>query len=349
VVDTVKTHHEGVPRKLELSGITLAGRYVIERQLARGGMGAVYRATDVETGRACAVKVLRAELHTSEEMAHRFRRETQVVSSLGHPNVVSVYDSGVTPDGAPYFVMEFLEGRDLGALLEAQGRLPWRRAFGIAEQICSALQAAHEAEILHRDVKPENFFMVSEAGADSEHDDFVKVLDFGIAKRTAREGSMITKVGMFVGTPEYMSPEQARGDDLDARVDVYGLGVLLYHLVLGKVPFRGRDEFDVLTQHAKLLPEPPTLADASLELPPDAEHVILRALEKDPFDRYPSMAELGAALRQVLDAHTRPATSSSRTRLPKPEPEPSSPWGAVVAGLALGVAILAVAGLLLFG
>ncbi len=340
MVDTVSLDNPA-GRDLDLVGETLSDRYRIVDQLGRGGMGAVFRAEDQQTGQIHAIKVLRQSLIDSPEMFNRFRREAQVTSSIGHPNIVTISDFGRTSEGAPYFVMEYLEGLDLGALLRRDGPMPWRRVFGLALQICSALQAAHAAGILHRDVKPENFILL-----DSSKDDFIKVLDFGIAKRTDREGSVITRVGAFVGTPEYMSPEQARGDPLDARVDVYGVGVLLYHLIVGDVPFRGASEFEVLSKHAKEPPVPPTEANPHVRLPRDAEAVILRALAKAPEERHRAMWELAAALQGVLDEYAqRVTTSAPRLQMQAPAPPPpSTAWPAVIAGVGLGIGLLAAAG-----
>lgn len=340
MVDTVSTDIKA-RRDLDLVGQVLKDRYRIIDSLGRGGFGAVFRAEDLEQGTVCAVKALRPALIESTEMYNRFRREAQLPSSMGHPNIVDILDSGKSPEGVPFFVMEYLEGEDLGAILRRLGPLPWRRVFKIALQLCSALAAAHQAGILHRDVKPENVFVVA-----GPSDDFVKVLDFGIAKRTNREGSIITRVGAFIGTPEYMSPEQATGDELDHRVDIYGVGILIYQLIVGEVPFKSKDELEVLNMHAKTPPVRPSVANPHVRLPPEAESLILRALAKRREDRFQTALEMATAMSMVLSDYDELATTDvPRLQMEIPqEPPHNSTWMAVVVGIGLGISVLALAG-----
>ena len=348
MVDTVSTTQRG-RRQIDLVGQTIVDRYRVTQKLGHGGFGAVFLAEDLRTGAICALKALRPALIDSSEMFTRFLREASLPSSIGHPNIVEIWDTGRTSTGTPFFVMEYLEGEDLGRLLAREGPLPWPRVFTIALQICSALHAAHQAGVLHRDVKPENFFLIA-----GHQNDFIKVLDFGIAKKTGREQSVITQAGAFVGTPEYMSPEQARGDELDRRVDVYGVGILLYNLVTGEVPFKGGSELEILNKHAKQPPAPPSQLNPAV--PDFVERVILRALAKAREDRYLSMQELAQALRDALERDVgdraaapdsliadAPAAWSS-VSMPVPRPGPAAPtWLSVVAGLTLGVVLLAAA------
>jgi serine/threonine-protein kinase len=226
--------------------------------------------------------------------------------------------------------MEYLSGRDLATILKQEGPLPWQRAFELGIQIASALHAAHEAGILHRDVKPDNFYVIERDGRE-----WIKVLDFGIAKLLGDDGSVVTRTGLFVGTPEYMSPEQAEGLDLDRRVDVYGTGIMLYQLVTGKVPFRGRDEFDVLNKHVNVVPEPPSKRRPQANIPPEAERVILKALLKDRDERQQSMEELARDLKNALQLATQPRSVAPAGSV-VPDVERPFNWMGVVLGLAIG-------------
>ena len=229
--------------------------YLVRRLIGEGGMGLVYEAEHVEIGRRVAVKVLHAMYTRQPEVVARFRSEARAATRIGHPHIIDVFDSGTTVDGAVYFVMEFLEGRDLSQLVEEEGPLPAARAIAIAREICQALMAAHKAGILHRDLKPENVFLIDR---DGKHD-FVKVLDFGIAKTmeavTERVGRL-TNPGVAMGTPEYMAPEQAAGLPVDARADVYAVGAIIYEMMSGRPPHEGAHIMEVLTRKATVAPTP---------------------------------------------------------------------------------------------
>lgn len=290
-----------------LLGQVLDGRYRLDSILGSGGMGTVYRATHVTIGKTLAVKVLAEEFAGDDTFRKRFLREAQAVSQISHHNVVEVSDFGVTPTGSLYLVMEFLEGESLSDVLDREGGLGWKRAKPIILQVCRALQSAHEKGILHRDVKPENCMRISR----TDNPNFVKVLDFGLAKMLMAEPgldvSLSAKGGGIMGTPEYMSPERIRGLELDARTDVYALGVLAYELVTGCVPYSGDHYTKVLDQQLNAAPVPPRKVSPNLDISRGVEAVILRALEKSREARFPSAGEMADAFEQV-DA---PADASS--------------------------------------
>jgi serine/threonine-protein kinase len=330
-------------RKKDLVGQVVDGRYRVAERLGAGGMGTVYRVEHTEIRKSLALKVLLPELVDTEDMFKRFRQEAKAASSIGHPNIIEISDFGTLPDGSPFFVMEYLEGSDFATLLKREGPLPWQRAYELGIQLCSALHAAHERDILHRDVKPDNFFAIQRDGRE-----FVKVLDFGIAKLLGDDGSVVTRTGLFIGTPEYMSPEQAEGLDLDRRVDVYGTGIMLYQLVTGKVPFRGRDEFDVLNKHVNVAPEPPSQRRPDANIPPQAEAVILKALAKDREERQQDMEELARELRSALQTATQPQQVAATSGvLPDAKRPTNTP--AILAGVAIGAVVAGVIAWLLLG
>jgi len=233
-----------------LIGRVLAGKYVVERRIGEGGMGLVYQGVHRDIDKRVAIKVLRDDLSRRPEVVARFRQEARSASRIGHENIVDISDFGETTRGASYFVMEFLEGEDLANVLGREGTLDPERSGAIVLQCCRALSATHDKGIVHRDIKPENIFLTKRDSVD----DFVKIVDFGIAKMSDIEtdgapGRKLTKTGMIFGTPEYMSPEQAAGKELDHRVDVYALGIILYECMAGRVPFVGDTFMGVLTQH----------------------------------------------------------------------------------------------------
>jgi serine/threonine-protein kinase len=277
-------------------GTVLEQRYEIQRKIGQGGMGAVYEATHKLIGKRVAVKVLLDKYAQKDQIVARLEQEARLASSIGHSNIIDITDIGQTTDGRMFVVMEYLEGESLGALIGRVGRLEHGRAIAIARQVASALGAAHQKGIVHRDVKPENVFLLSRDGSRS---DFVKVVDFGISKSLRPEDGSdsprLTQTGMVLGTPLYMSPEQARGDEeLDHRIDIYALGVILYEMVTGEVPFRGSNYLNILSQ--VLADEPPPPREHDPNISPDLEAVILKALEKDRSHRYQSMQELAADL-----------------------------------------------------
>jgi serine/threonine-protein kinase len=280
-----------------LVGTVVAERYHVEKKLGEGGMGAVYLARHVVLEKQVALKILHGEFSHRPDLVERFLHEAKAAARIRHEHVIDISDFGQTATGNPFFCMELLSGTDLANEVRKGVLLPWPRIKSIVLQTCSALQAAHDAGIVHRDLKPENMFLIERLG----HPDFVKVLDFGIAKLTELEesGRRLTRTGMVFGTPEYMSPEQARGDKTDHRVDVYAMGCILYQLVTGDVPFRAETFMGVLTRH--LFEEVPPFASRVQrpDLPAGLEAVVMRALDKDRDKRWGSMHELAVAVDQL--------------------------------------------------
>ncbi len=281
---------------------TLAGRYHVVKKLGEGGMGAVYLATHNLLEKQVALKVLHGEFARKADLVERFMQEAKSASRIRHENVIDISDFGTTSEGLVFFAMELLKGHDLHeeiARARLAGQLlPWARSKKIFLQICAALSAAHGHGIVHRDLKPENVYLVEFLG----EPDFVKLLDFGIAKLTEVDegGRKLTKTGMLFGTPEYMSPEQARGENVDHRVDVYAMGCILFQLVTGRVPFEAENFMGVLSLH---LTEPPPQIPFEvfdrIGAPRELAGVIDRALLKDRNARWGTIDELAYAIRRV--------------------------------------------------
>ncbi|WP_434386751.1 serine/threonine-protein kinase [Melittangium boletus] len=285
----------------------LAGEYVLKAVLASGGHGAVYEAEHRILGRRAAVKVLHSHLTDQGEMLQRFVREARVVNQIRHPHIVDVYDFGMLPDGSPYYVMELLPGRTLSQLLQERGRLSPERALAYLEPVCQALEAAHRAGVVHRDLKASNVAVVSEA-----EPPVVKLLDFGIAKfihpEPGQEG--LTVAGQRLGTSQAMAPEQFRSGHIGPTTDVYALGVLLYQMLTGHYPFQSEDRLEVERMH---LEAPPPRPSSSAPVPPAVDAVVLRCLEKEADRRYPDVDTFRTALREaVLPASTPSLTGTSR-------------------------------------
>ena len=277
----------------EMNGSVLAERYRILHMIGDGGMGRVYAGEHVTLRRKLAIKVLKSELNRVEANVERFLQEARAASTIAHPNVVDILDFGRVPGGPVYFVMEFLEGEDLAMLLRRQPRLPWSRVQQIVLQVARGLHAAHLCGVIHRDMKPANIFLVRRPDG-SEH---VKLLDFGIAKWVHSDGlGSITGQGSVFGTARYMSPEQASGLPVDGRSDIYALGVLMYEMLTGRVPFEGDNFMRVATQHINepIVPLRAVAPDAGIS--EIVEALVMRALAKNPAERYPSMAEFEAAV-----------------------------------------------------
>ena len=256
----------------------LGGRYEIGATIGQGGMAEVFRGVDVRLGRDVAIKVLRADLARDPAFQARFRREAQAAASLNAPSIVSVYDTGQDDAGVPYIVMEHVDGRTLREVLQQEGRLLPRRALEITADICAALDVAHGAGIVHRDIKPANV-MLTRTGQ-------VKVMDFGIARAASDAGSAMTQTAAIIGTAAYLSPEQARGEHVDARSDLYSTGCLLYELITGGPPFTGDNPVAVAYQHVREEPDPPSAYDDTL--PEAVDAVVLTAMAKLPVHRYQS-------------------------------------------------------------
>ncbi|MET0793773.1 MAG: serine/threonine-protein kinase [Polyangiaceae bacterium] len=298
---------EQIAERDALLGTVLAGRYRIEELIGSGGMGAVYRAEHVHMRKAVAVKVLHKEMTAFPEVVARFEREAVAAGRIEHPHVVSASDFGKLEDGSFYLVLEFIEGQSLAKLVARQGALPALRALRIAHEIVQALQAAHNVGIVHRDLKPENVMLVEK----DDQSDFVKVLDFGIAKIKVEETAeqpALTQIGTVFGTPEYMSPEQARGELVDARADLYTVGVILFEMLAGVSPFKDDDLVVVLTRH--LTAEPPPLP---ADLDPQVAALVLLLLRKNRDERVQSAQELLERIEAILNA---PASAGGFAGIP---------------------------------
>ncbi|MEZ0354350.1 serine/threonine protein kinase PknB [Mycobacterium sp. pR1184] len=290
----------------------LSDRYELGDILGFGGMSEVHLARDVRLHRDVAVKVLRADLARDPSFYLRFRREAQNAAALNHPAIVAVYDTGEaeTPAGPlPYIVMEYVDGVTLRDIVHNDGPLPPRRAIEIIADACQALNFSHQNGIIHRDVKPANI-MISTTNA-------VKVMDFGIARAIADSGNSVTQTAAVIGTAQYLSPEQARGDSVDARSDVYSLGCVLYEILTGEPPFTGDSPVSVAYQHVREDPVPPSKRHAGIS--PDLDAVVLKALAKNPDNRYQTAAEMRADLVRVHNGEPPEApkvlTDAERTSL----------------------------------
>jgi serine/threonine-protein kinase len=286
-------------------GKEIAGQFRVVQRIGSGGMGAVYKAEQPEMNRFVAVKILHPKYVSRPDLVSRFRREARAMSHLSHPNTARVFMYGQLEDGACYIVMEHLEGKNLAQVTRAEGMLQPARAVNIMVQVCGALEEAHRQGMVHRDLKPENIFLTTQGGIA----DFPKVLDFGLAKVTQREmrpGSLIlTQEGMVFGTPEFMSPEQARGQQLDARSDIYSLGCILYEMLTGKLPFDASQPMDYLALQIRGTPIPLAKRISGLTFPPGLEEVVMKTIAKEPDDRYPSAADFAMALKGCLPGQVR--------------------------------------------
>ena len=278
-------------------GMVIDRRYRLLAQLGSGGMGIVYLAERLTLDRRFAIKILKQELGSRREFVERFLREARAASSIDHPNVIEVVDTGYLPEGTAYYVMEYLTGEDLARTLDACGRLPWPRARHMALQICDALASAHAKGIVHRDLKPENCFRITRR---PDHD-FIKILDFGIAKLLDDRVATLTNTGELLGTAYYMAPEQALGDSVDHRIDIYALGAMLYQLLTGKVPFAGRNNVEILANLLMRTPEPLHVAAPDADIPPAVEDIVERAMQKEPHWRFQSMTAFADALSRIDD------------------------------------------------
>jgi serine/threonine-protein kinase len=303
----------------------LEGRYRLLSPLGAGGMGVVYLAEHLGLRKSVAVKLLRGELSREPSFARRFEQEAIAASQIGHEHIVNVTDLGRTPTGELYYVMELLEGESLGALLLREHFLPLWRAVPIVTQVCRALEAAHARGIIHRDVKPQNVMLLQR----QERADFVKVVDFGISKvMQPQPGTGLTEAGAILGTAHYMAPEQASGGTVDARADVYSVGVLTYELCTGSLPFRGENTFATLLQHLEATAEPPSRRRPDLGLPPELDALVLSALAKDPAAR-PSLEAFRAGLEALAPGRAplqlTPAMATGRVAEVRPAAPPSPP------------------------
>ena len=337
------------------------GRYELDGVVGRGGMAEVYRARDVRLGRIVAVKTLRGDLAGDPVFRERFRREAQSAASLNHPFIIAVYDTGEDVTGGvpvPYIVMEYADGRTLADLLGAGGRLPPGRALEIAEGVLRALDYSHRNGIVHRDIKPSNVMVTGQGD--------VKVMDFGIARSLTGGQATLTQTSQVIGTAQYMSPEQVRGERVDARSDLYAAGCLLYELLTGRPPFRGESPVAIAYQQVRDSPVPPSRLDP--EVPPWADAIVAKAMAKAP-QRYQSAEEMRADVRRALSgvpvaqpppaewlggpAVAAPPATAARGRADGARPPPGNPrrrtalW--VLAGVLALAAVIATAYLTLAG
>jgi serine/threonine-protein kinase len=277
------------------SATTVGGRYELGELLGRGGMAEVRRAVDQRLGRSVAVKQLRTDLATDPTFQARFRREAQSAAGLNHPTIVAVYDTGeeidpLTGVAVPYIVMELVEGSTLRDVLKDGRKILPERALELTQGVLDALSYSHKAGIVHRDIKPANVMLAPNGG--------VKVMDFGIARAVADTSATMTQTAAVIGTAQYLSPEQARGEKVDARSDLYSTGCLLYELLVGRPPFVGDSPVSVAYQHVREAPLPPSQLDP--EISPEIDAVVLKALAKDPADRYQSAREMKADISRLL-------------------------------------------------
>ena len=285
------------------------GRYKVLEVIGRGGMGVVYRVEHMRMGKIAAMKVLHRDLASDPEVVQRFEREAAAISKLHHPHTVQVFDFGAADD-ALYLIMEYVRGQDLARVVERDGALPWSRVAPLLVQICGALQEAHELGIVHRDLKPENVLITrTTAGRD-----YAKVLDFGLAKLDGRGApATTTDRQQIVGTPYFMAPEQIRGDDVDARTDIYAFGALMFELLTGKHLYTGSTAVGVLTKHLTAEPDAPSMRAPQMAIPPAVDHLCRKALARDPRERWQSAAELAEAVEDVYAETVEHITGAGRS------------------------------------
>src|SRR5512133_2505564 len=295
-------------------GRTVEGKFRIEALVGQGGMGRVYRARHLTLDRPVVLKMLHKAYSSDPQIVQRFQREARAASRLDHPNSIAVLDFGEADDGTLFMAMEYLGGKDLGRVLAEEFPLGEPRIARIGAQILSALAEAHARGIVHRDLKPENVMVEPRRG----EPDFVKVLDFGIAKITAPGANepKLTQAGLVCGTPEYMSPEQARGADIDLRSDLYSMGVILYQLTTGALPFASDTPVGYLTKHLSEQPVPARDRNPEVEVSPALDAVIARALEKDPAARFASADEMRAALLACVEPAAAAPERTARLAAP---------------------------------
>ncbi|HEU4570406.1 MAG TPA: serine/threonine-protein kinase [Gemmatimonadales bacterium] len=354
----------------DLIGQVIADRYHVTKKLGEGGMGAVYLAEHVKMGRKSAIKVMSASMSHDPDAVSRFNREANNASRINHPNICAIYDFGETPDGLIYLAMEFIEGDSLNGILKKSGPMTLQRATPILRQTAEALKVAHDAGIVHRDLKPDNIMIARMGGKD-----VVKVVDFGIAKAVGGDesGQKVTKTGLVVGTPEYMSPEQLSGDKLDGRSDLYSLALVYYRMITGTLPFQAETSQETMIKRLTDDPMPLRQALPTGNFPPSLQAVMDRALARYPNDRYGDAVEFATDVEQAIagfapeggatmvvgasDLKTMVAGAAAgtaavpKTRVAGPADvrrgegaPPAAPKKSPVAAIAAGVAVVVLAG-----
>ncbi|MBZ0188375.1 MAG: serine/threonine protein kinase, partial [Candidatus Obscuribacterales bacterium] len=331
-IDGTAMKSKKTPAKDKFIGTTIAEKYQILSLLGRGGMSVVYKARHLLMDRLVAVKMLRQDLVSVPQLLERFKQESKAVSALRHQNIITVYDFGLLTDGTPYLIMDYLEGKTLSQIMKEEKHLSPERAMPLFAQACDALAHSHSRGVVHRDIKPGNLLIQYEAdGTES-----LTIFDFGIAKMLGQDGSTINKLtssGEVFGSPLYMSPEQCSGEKMDGRTDIYSLACVFHELILGQPPFKGDSPMDTLMRHLNDPVRPFATVAPDVPLPPRLEHVIAKALSKDPMDRYQTMIEfrdeildaaglqLPSRLMQSSSGHqTVMTTSTEPTEFAKREP-----------------------------
>lgn len=303
-----------------LLGMVIEGRYRIQSVIGQGSAGTVYKAVQELIGREVAIKVLHEYLVSDEEFIKRFRQEAKASSRLSHPNIITIYDFGVIPQGnRPYIAMDLLVGTPLSDYLSENERVSLNDAIPLLTQVCSALGEAHRHGVVHRDVKPENIVLVERSGQKL----YPMVVDFGIARIVEEsESAKITRTGTVCGSPTYMSPEQCTSSKVDSRSDIYSIGIVIYETLTGEVPFHSDELIRVMSMHLSEPPKPLNQVKPGLIFPDALEEVVNKALSKNPNDRFQTMEEMATALEESIKAPAKPAASSAQPRNASREIEP---------------------------
>lgn len=299
-----------------LLGKMLADRYLIQSIIGHGGMGVVYKARHELMDRIVAIKMLQSQLITDSQSVKRFQHEARAASRLNHPHVITLFDFGVSPTGQPYLVMDYLSGISMSDLIQKDGQVSVDRTLNILIQACQALDHAHKQGVVHRDLKPGNIMLIEHEG----QKDFVKVVDFGVAKLSTFSGDeaqKLTQTGEVCGSPVYMSPEQCLGQKMDNRSDIYSLGVVLYEALTGHLPLLGKNMVETMSKHIGEKPPSFNTVRPDLYIPERLEAVVFRCLEKDPAARQQSMAELEHELEQSVPGRQNKVHGQTRTNIAK--------------------------------
>ncbi len=324
--------------QVDMIGKEIVGRYRISAKLGEGGMGAVYLAEQISLKRTVALKVLKPEMSVNRDLVRRFNAEAELAAKLNHPHTVTLFDFGQDEAGTLFIAMECIEGRSLREALVHEGPFPLQRIVSIASQICSSLSDAHSHGIIHRDLKPDNV-MLSKRGRKVDQ---VTVLDFGIAKLRGLEGDItqqaMTQVGDMLGTPQYMAPEQIRGGDIDARTDIYALGVLLYEMTTARMPFDGKTIMELLSKHLTETPIAPVLRRPELSIHPGLSELIMQCLEKSLDDRPKTMDDVEEQLLSLASMQALP--TAQQTEAPAPQWAATSPVAATVMATSASAGVL---------